>query len=118
MLRLTEIKLPLDHPESALHEAILKRLSIDAPELVEFSIFRRGVDARKPHAILLIYTVDLELRNEAQLLKRFAKDPHVKPTPDTSYKFVTAARQVTDKFPRPVIVGFGPAGLIAALILA
>ena len=118
MLRLTEIKLPLDHPESALHEAILKRLGITAPELVDFSIFRRGVDARKPHAILLIYTVDLELRNEAQLLKRFAKDPHVKPTPDTSYKFVTAARQVTDKFPRPVIVGFGPAGLFAALILA
>ncbi len=118
MLRLTEIKLPLDHPEPALREAILKRLDIDASELGEFSIFRRGVDARKPHAILLIYTVDLQLRNEAQLLKRFAKDPHVAPTPDTSYKFVIEPRQAADKLPRPVIVGFGPAGLFAALILA
>lgn len=118
MLRLTEIKLPLDHAETALRDAILKRLGIADADLLGFSIFRRGVDARKSHAILLIYTVDLQLRDEAAVLKRYAKDPHVGPAPDTSYKFVAQAEGGARQLPRPVIVGFGPAGLFAALILA
>ncbi len=116
MLRLTEIKLPLDHAEGAIKSAILKKLGIPAADLISFTIFRRGVDARKSHAILFIYTLDIEVRNEAAILKRFKKDPHVVPTPDTSYRFVTQAPQ--DLLSRPVIIGFGPAGILAALVLA
>ncbi|HEX5538791.1 MAG TPA: NAD(P)/FAD-dependent oxidoreductase [Methylophilaceae bacterium] len=119
MLRLTEIKLPLAHAENAIEAAILKRLNISAADLIGFSIFRRGVDARKSHAILFIYTLDVEVRNEAALLQRFSRDAQVTPTPDTSYRFVAQADQAKqNKIPRPVIVGFGPSGLFAALILA
>lgn len=118
MLRLTDIKLPLEHADTAIRQAIIAKLSIAPEDLVGFSIFRRGVDARKPSAILLIYTLDVEARNEAQLLKKFAKDPHVGPMPDTRYKYVAQADDSMKDKPRPVIVGFGPAGLFAALILA
>ncbi|WP_137720042.1 NAD(P)/FAD-dependent oxidoreductase [Methylobacillus flagellatus] len=123
MLRLTEIKLPLTHanPDGASHAeieaAILKKLAIPPDELLSFSIFRRGVDARKSHAILLIYTVDITVRDEKRILARFSKDAHVNLTPDTSYKFV--AQAATDSTQaRPVIIGFGPAGLFTALVLA
>jgi uncharacterized FAD-dependent dehydrogenase len=116
MLRLTEIKLPLDHAEGEIKAAILKKLGIPAADLISFTIFRRGVDARKSHAILFIYTLDIEVRNEAEILKRFRKDPHVVTTPDTSYRFVAQAPQNLPS--RPVIIGFGPAGILAALILA
>jgi uncharacterized FAD-dependent dehydrogenase len=119
MLRLTEIKLPLGHAEPAIKAAILKRLGIAETDLLGFSIFRRAVDARKSHAILLIYTLDVETRNEAALLQRFSRDAHVVATPDTSYKFVARADAANKPdIPRPVIIGFGPAGLFAALILA
>jgi uncharacterized FAD-dependent dehydrogenase len=116
MLRITEIKLPLDHAEEAIQAALLKKLAIKADELVEYSIFKRGVDARKAHAILLVYSLDVSLKNEAKILARFAKDPHVKPTPDTNYQFVAQAPVQLKE--RPVVVGFGPAGIFAALILA
>jgi uncharacterized FAD-dependent dehydrogenase len=116
MLRITEIKLPLDHPEEAIRSALLKKLAIPADDLLEFSIFKRGVDARKAHAILLVYSLDVSLKNEAKVLAKFSKDPHVKPTPDTSYQFVAQAPISMKQ--RPVVVGFGPAGIFAALILA
>ena len=120
MLRITELRLPLDHPEAALHHAVLARLGITPAELRGFSVFRRGHDARKKSAIVLIYTLDCELADEAAVLARHAGDPHVRPTPDTRYRFVGhapadfAARQPL----RPLVVGFGPCGLFAALILA
>ncbi|ROH85840.1 NAD(P)/FAD-dependent oxidoreductase [Pseudomethylobacillus aquaticus] len=123
MLRLTEIKLPLTHanPDGASHAeieaAILKKLAIPPDELLGFSIFRRGVDARKSHAILLIYTVDIAVRDEKRILARFSKDAHVNLTPDTSYKFVAQAAADSTQA-RPVIIGFGPAGLFTALVLA
>lgn len=116
MLRITEIKLPLDHAEEALRMALLKKLGIPADELLAFSIFKRGVDARKAHAILLVYSLDVSLKNEAKTLAKFNKDPHVRPTPDTSYQFVSQAP--LNLRHRPVVVGFGPAGIFAALILA
>ncbi len=116
MLRITEIKLPLDHAEEAIRAALLKKLGIPETDLLEFTIFKRGVDARKTHAILLVYSLDVSLKNEAKTLAKFNKDPHVRPTPDTSYQFVTQAP--TNFKHRPVIVGFGPAGIFAALILA
>ncbi len=116
MLRLTEIKLPLDHPEDDLKAAILKRLGIVADELIGYTLFRRGLDARKPSAILFIYTLDVEVKNEAALLKRLHGDKHVSVTPDTRYHFVTQApKNLTE---RPVVIGTGPCGIFAGLILA
>ncbi|MEW5943596.1 MAG: NAD(P)/FAD-dependent oxidoreductase [Pseudomonadota bacterium] len=116
MLRLTEIKLPLDHPESALKAAILARLGIAAGELLGYSIARRGYDARKRDAIFLIYNLDVELKNEAAALARLHGDRHVSPPPDTTYRFVAQApgRLIS----RPVVIGTGPCGLFAGLILA
>ncbi len=116
-MRLTELKLPLKHTESELRSAILKRLGIAADELVGYSIFRRGHDARKPSAIVFIYTLDVELRNEKAVLARLRNDRHVGPTPDTAYRFVTRAPQ-TGSILRPVVIGSGPCGLFAGLVLA
>ena len=116
MLRLTELKLPLDHAKDALRPAICQRLGIADAELTSFTIFKRSYDARKKSAITLIYTLDIEVANEAALLKKFAEDRHFGPTPDTQYKFVTHAP--ADLKTRPVVIGTGPCGLLAGLILA
>jgi uncharacterized FAD-dependent dehydrogenase len=116
-MRLTELKLPLDHSESDLHAAILKRLGIAADELVGYSIFRRSHDARKPSAIVFIYTLDVEVKDEKVLLARLRGDRHIGPTPDTSYHFVAKA-PLPPPTPRPVVIGTGPCGLFAGLILA
>ena len=116
MLRLTEIKLPIEHPEGEIEAAILKRLGIPAEDLLGHIVFKRGVDARKKNHILFAYTLDVELRDEAAVLARFGKDPHVKITPDTSYHFVAQATQPLAE--RPVVIGMGPAGLFAGLLLA
>ncbi|MBV8665918.1 MAG: NAD(P)/FAD-dependent oxidoreductase [Burkholderiaceae bacterium] len=119
MLRLTEVQLPLDHPEGALREAILSILGIAGDELVDFTIFRRGYDARKKSAIALVYTLDVTLKNEGPVLARLKGNPRIAPTPDTDYHFVGHAPQGWhDKHPRPVVIGFGPCGIFAALILA
>ena len=118
MLRLTEVKLPLDHAETALRQAILDKLGIASEALLNFSVFRRGYDARRRSAILLIYTLDVEVNDEAGLLQRWQNDPHVNPTPDTSYHFVANASQLKAGWQRPLVVGMGPCGLFAALILA
>jgi len=116
MLRLTELKLPLDHPPEALRAAILQRLAIKDDELLRFSIFKRSFDARKKHAMLLIYALDVEVNNEAALLKQFRNDRHLMPTPDTTYRFVGQATEPLTS--RPIVVGFGPCGIFAALVLA
>ncbi len=116
MLRLTEIKLPLDHPEGAVQAAILKRLEIDPEELAGFTVFRRAHDARKRSAIFLIYTVDVEVKDEPALLGRLAGKAHIAKTPDMEYKFVACAP--ADLKLRPVVIGTGPCGYFAGLILA
>ena len=116
MLRLTELKLPLDHPPEALPAAILQRLQITADELIEFSIFKRSHDARKAQALLLIYSVDVSVKEEARILKKLGNDRTVMPSPDMRYQWVARA---PDKLAlRPVIIGFGPCGIFAALVLA
>lgn len=116
MLRLTEIKLPLDHPEAALRAAALQRLGVSDTDLQQLSVYKRSYDARKRNAIALIYTLDVQLpaAQEAAVLKR--ELPHVTPSPDMHYRFV--ARGPAPSGSRPVIIGFGPCGLFAALILA
>ena len=123
MLRITELRLPLDHAEPALRAAVLSRLGLKPAELQGFTVARRAWDARKKSAVVLIYTVDVVLADgvdEAALLARFTGDHHVRPAPDTRYRFVGQAP--ADFFaverPRPVVVGFGPCGIFAALVLA
>ena len=120
MLRITELRLPLDHPEAALRSAILKRLGIDDAELLDVSVFRRGYDARKKTAIVLTYTLDVTLADEAAVLARLAHDKQIRPAPDTRYRFIGHAPADFRESgrPRPLVVGFGPCGLFAALILA
>jgi uncharacterized FAD-dependent dehydrogenase len=122
MLRVNEIKLPLDHTEEALQDAILDRLGIAAAELLRYTVFRRGYDARKKSNIVLIYTLDVETTDDARTLAKADKVKHA-PTqtvgwsPDTEYKFVASA-PATPAAPRPVVIGMGPCGLFAGLVLA
>ena len=115
MLRLTELTLPLHHPPEALPAAICKRLRISPRELVRHVVARRAHDARDNRNIVLVYSVDVNVKDEGALLARFRKDRNVQPTPNTSYKFVAQAPAGTK---RPVVIGAGPCGLFAGLILA
>ncbi len=115
MLRLTELKLPLGHAEDALPAAICARLGIAAGALLDFTIARRANDARRRSAILMVYSVDVTLVDEAAILARHAGDAQIRPTPDTAYRFVARAPAGAS---RPVVIGAGPCGLFAGLILA
>jgi uncharacterized FAD-dependent dehydrogenase len=115
MLRLTELKLPLDHAPDALRDAVLARLGIAPTDLLHLTIARRGYDARRRSAISLVYAADVALRHEAAVLARHAEDPRIRPTPDTRYHLPV---HVTAPARRPVVIGTGPCGLMAALTLA
>ncbi|MDQ3057428.1 MAG: NAD(P)/FAD-dependent oxidoreductase [Pseudomonadota bacterium] len=132
MLRLTDIKLPLDHDAAALPAAIAARLGIHSDELAGYSVAKRSYDARKRGAIVLIYSVDVDTAHETEILRRSTDglDTHasahaeggkltldkVTPTPDTSYKFVAHAKDATSL--QPIVIGAGPCGLFAGLLLA
>ncbi len=120
MLRLTELRLPLDHAPAALRTAIVARLGIADAALHRVDVFRRGYDARKRSAIVLVYTVDCEVDDEAGVLSRHVGDAHLRAAPDTAYRFVVAppATGASADASRPIVVGFGPCGLFAALLLA
>lgn len=122
MLRITELRLPLNHAEGALRQAILARLKVADAALKSHTVFKRGVDARKKTAPVLTYTVDCEVEGEAAVLQAFAGDNHVKPSPDTRYRFAGQAPAdfyiAAPTHQRPLVVGFGPCGIFAALILA
>jgi uncharacterized FAD-dependent dehydrogenase len=115
MIRLTELRLPLNHPEDALRAAVLARLGIADAALQAMHVFRRGYDARKPQAIMLVYTLDVDVADEAALLARHAGDQRIGAAPDTAYRFVARA---PEGIRRPVVVGTGPCGFMAALLLA
>jgi uncharacterized FAD-dependent dehydrogenase len=118
VIRITELSLPLDSDTAALRAALLGRLRIEAADLLNFTVFKRSYDARKKSsAILFVYIVDVEVRNEAAVLARFASDHNVRTAPDTRYHPVAHA-PAADLDERPVVVGFGPCGLFAALLLA
>ncbi|MEP6633118.1 MAG: NAD(P)/FAD-dependent oxidoreductase [Luteimonas sp.] len=123
MIRITDIQLPLDHAESALPAAIAARLRIGVDEISGFAIAKRSYDARRRGAIVLIYSVDVETPREADVLAHASSEPHVGAhpskigrTPNTRYAFVAHAN---DDLPlRPIVIGTGPCGLFAALVLA
>lgn len=116
MLRLTALSLPLHHPEEALAAAICKRLRITPRELIKYVVARRGNDARDKTNIQLVYSIDVNVKNEDAVLARFRKDRDVQRTPNTFYKITPKTLSKDAK--RPVIIGAGPCGLMAALVLA
>ena len=116
MLRLTNVKLPLDHQPEDLEQVILATLKITAEQLISFSVFKRGYDARKKSNIILMYTLDVDTTKNEQLIAEHAKDQNIKVSPDTSYKFVGQAPENLTE--RPVVIGMGPCGLFAGLLLA
>ena len=116
MLRITELKLPLNHSESDFQSAILYSLQIDLSELVCYHIFRQSHDARKRDAIQMVYTIDVEVTNEAKILAKFADDIHINQSPQTEYRLISNAAPAHKI--RPIIIGSGPCGLLATLILA
>jgi uncharacterized FAD-dependent dehydrogenase len=118
MIRLNQVKLPLDHSEDALQKFVLDKLNISEQQLVDIHVFKRGYDARKRNVITLIYTLDVTLQNvdEAAILSNFEKDQNIRVSPDTEYKYVTQApAELTE---RPIVIGMGPCGLFVGLILA
>ena len=116
MLRITEIKLALDHSQADLLAAICKRLAIATTALLSYQVFRRGLDARKRHLIQFVYTVDVAVNDEKALLASLKRDKHIALSPDMEYHFVTKAPANLQR--RPIVIGFGPAGMFAALVLA
>jgi len=116
MLRLTDIRLPLDHDELALRSTILHTLGISPDQLHAYHIRRRGYDARKGVTIRLVYTLDVETADENALLKRFRGSRHIGPAPDETYRFPFHVPPGSTA--RPVVVGAGPCGMFAALSLA
>ncbi len=117
MIRIIELALPLGHAPDALRAAVLKRLGIPATDLLDFTVFKRSYDARKKNSeISFVYIVDVDVRHEAAVLARLTGDRHVGPAPDTSYHPVAHAPAGLQE--RPLIIGFGPCGLFAALLLA
>ena len=124
MIRISNLQLPLDHNALALNQAILTRLSIQADDMLDYVVHRRGYDARKKSNIMLIYTLDVNTNQNDRLLVSFAGDQLIKASPDMSYKFVAHALadpQTPTQFnsqKRPLVIGFGPCGLLAGLVLA
>ena len=122
MIRITELPLPMD-PDArevgreVLRAAIVQRLGIDDTALLDFSVYKRSYDARRKSSLItFVYIIDAEVSGEAQLLRRLADDRHVMAAPDTRYQPPARARDELRE--RPIVIGFGPGGLFAALILA
>ena len=117
MIRLTELKLSLDHDADALPLVIAQTLGIKVSDIASHTLFKRSFDARKA-ALIQVYIVDVALESalEARLLTQFAGHRHIFATPDMAYYPVGQAP--TQLAVRPVVVGFGPCGIFAALVLA
>jgi uncharacterized FAD-dependent dehydrogenase len=122
MLRLNELKLPLNHSDDDLTAGIIKRLAIKPEQLLDFNVFKRSYDARNKKSIQLIYQLDIQLPEDVEqtILADTANSHNLRPSPDTRYHLVA---QANDDFPsaeqqRPIIIGFGPCGILAALVLA
>jgi uncharacterized FAD-dependent dehydrogenase len=120
MIRLTELRLPIDHAPEDLEAAICKKLAILAKDLIRYEVFKRSYDARKNNILSFIYTLDLSVKDEEAVLKRLAHNPHIRLSPDTRYHFVAHfdSHIKPQSALRPVVIGFGPCGIFAALTLA
>ncbi|MEY3928327.1 MAG: hypothetical protein RLZZ516_37 [Cyanobacteriota bacterium] len=122
VLRLSELKLPLDHSASDLTAAICRRLRLQPEQLLSQTLVKRSIDARRRESIQFSYSVEigLDAALEQLLLQRFRRDPHLQPASDSRYTLVTQAPAglAAGSMPRPVVVGAGPCGYFCALLLA
>ena len=120
MLRLSELRLPLDHTDEDLNRALLRQLRIPPDHLLEQHLVKRSVDARRRDRIQLIYSLDVRVKGEAAVRRKHSRNSKIRPTPDTRYRPVATAPQGFPQRPeqRPVVVGAGPCGYFAALLLA
>ena len=116
MIRVTSLRLPLEHTEADLRLAIAERLGIAESDITAHAVVKRSQDSRRRNAIKRVYIVDCETPREDEVLARLAEDPQVRTTPDTTYNLVAHAPESLEQ--RPVVIGMGPCGLFAALTLA
>jgi uncharacterized FAD-dependent dehydrogenase len=116
MIRLSNIKLPLNHDDNAIISIILSTLQIQKADYIKHTVFRRGYDARKKTNIFLIYTLDVQTNKDDLLIQQFEDNHLIKATPDLTYHMVAQADSANNE--RPVVIGFGPCGLLAGLLLA
>ncbi|MFM8845775.1 MAG: NAD(P)/FAD-dependent oxidoreductase [Gammaproteobacteria bacterium] len=122
MIRITELSIPWGDPtenrtQDALRRAILQRLKIEASDLVGFTVYKRSHDARrKDREIAFVYIVDVQVRDEDQVLAKHGNDRQIAVAPDTSFRPPPRAANHVDH--QPIVVGFGPCGVFAALVLA
>jgi uncharacterized FAD-dependent dehydrogenase len=116
MIQITELRLPIEHTPQDLEQSILSRLKISEIDLIRFQIFKRSHDARKNSTLSLIYNLHVSVKNEEDILKKHSGDIHISIAPDTSYQYVTQASEHLKS--RPIVIGFGPCGIFATLLLA
>lgn len=115
MIRITDIRLPFDHSPKALPAAILTRLGVSEHGLIRFTVASKSIDARRKNSILAVYTIDAEVRDRAAVLPRLSGDTRIVQSPCLQYKMPKVGKLPCHS---PVVVGSGPCGLFAALILA
>ncbi len=115
MIRIQQLRLPIDHKPEDLRRKAAKLLHIPPEEILRLDIVRRSLDARKKDNILFSYTVDVGVREEGKAAKK-AKSPDVFLHRDAPYVFPECGEEKLEH--RPVIIGFGPAGMFCALFLA
>ena len=114
MLRVSNIKLNIDDNKSKIKSSLLKKLKIKETDLIKYFIYKESVDARKKGKIDFVYTVDVVVKNEDKLIKKKLKD--VVEIKQREYVGVESGTQKLQH--RPVVIGSGPAGLFASLVLA
>lgn len=115
MLRVPEIKLTIHEDENTIKEKVIKKLRIKPEDLISYSIYKQSIDARKKDMLYFVYTIDVEVKNEGNVLNRVKNIQVIKDLED-GYKDVKSGHEVLAH--RPLIIGAGPCGLFAALILA
>ena len=115
MIRIQQLKLPVSHTKEQLVQKIARELRVPETSILEYQFRRQSIDARKKSEVSFVYTIDVQVKNEAMIL-RHVKGNKITLAKDISYYFPVCGREPL-KHP-PVIIGSGPAGLFCAYLLA
>lgn len=114
MLRVQQVRLSLDEQLDELPGKLIKKLSIRQEELLSWRIYRESLDARKANDVHYTYCIDCEVKNEERIVKKHMRDVRK----IQKYQYTYPKKGLLGLKHRPVVVGFGPAGMFAALLLA
>ena len=115
MISIQQLKMPISHSDNDLIAKVTKRLRIGKEQIKSWSIIRQSVDARRKPELFYVYTLEIEVENEAKTVK-LLNDNNIMSTKRTTYQFpVMGERQLNT---RPIVIGAGPAGLFCAYMLA